>query len=827
MSGSTGLPAYRSQVALRPVGPPGMVSVGDGGASGLGALSQSLQGISSLFERDADQYQADRGIEAGRNAVIERDAEGRPVPPELRRDATPYGRSFDVAARQAFLDTAKQDAATDLARLATEHRNTPEAFLATAQQRIATMVERAPPEFRNELAREYGGIAEGMGRQLLQGWATAQYQQAQQAWATQAQTYGEEWRLLMLNGEAPDSPAVAASTTRLREHLTRGVLAGHISPEQRDLRLQAAEAEGVVASIAGEAGRIADAQGPEAATRFANDMLSRPEIAAAGDRVVSWARAEVNRRIYESRVGMAEGREEVRAAASGLAANQRNGVDVPMDVAEGIARRAEAMKLPGVAREVRALARIGGEVRALRGAGLQEIRAAYQAAITGDSTDPLNGMRAQQFGQMLTQQVQALQHDPVGWAQAQPRVRDAVARAARGEGTAADVVRAQDAVLGEQGVSVVNARILPRSRVEQIVEEVRQAPASTQAAVLERTFSAYPPEFRYRIWNDLRNGDIPENLRPAMLLMTSERSRAALPIFMQAATMTEAQRTAAAGGEGEMRDLREAVSSQMETLRGAVGSEDAKYLADASQAVLMVAIGDPGGSARDRAGRAYRMVVEGHTRVERAGGSDIRIPLGVQVDVPKLDTVLRGFMRDGLDGVALSVPAGAVPERPGLTEEARREAYLRSVGARGRWTTLPDGTGVVLRDGENRPVRLASGQLLIVRYGEEATGDIASLRAPALPQVQPPAPAPAREPVANRPAGGDPRALNEDFARRRQQIMDDPNLNARQREQALARLSAERAAAGGTPERPGGYRGDQAWAAGLPPPSGRVAGPRE
>jgi hypothetical protein len=72
---------------------------------------------------------------------------------------------------------------------------------------------------------------------------------------------------------------------------------------------------------------------------------------------------------------------------------------------------------------------------------------------------------------------------------------------------------------------------------------------------------------------------------------------------------------------------------------------------------------------------------------------------------------------------------------------------------------------------------------------------------------------------------GDPRALNADAAARRQAIMDDPTLTPEQQAAALAAISGDRAAAGGVPPRPGGYRpnpGVDGAYAGLPAPSGAV-----
>lgn len=84
----------------------------------------------------------------------------------------------------------------------------------------------------------------------------------------------------------------------------------------------------------------------------------------------------------------------------------------------------------------------------------------------------------------------------------------------------------------------------------------------------------------------------------------------------------------------------------------------------------------------------------------------------------------------------------------------------------------------------------------------------------AAPSISVPSDAPA-------PSGDDVRARNAYFAQQRAAVLNNPNLTPEQVQAALARLSAAQAGAGGTPERPGGYR-DAPWAVGTAPPSGTV-----
>jgi len=426
-----GLPEYRARVQQRVVGPPGMVSVGDGGASGLFALSRSAGQVSALFEQQADQYFVDRATEQGRNLAIDRDpATGLPVAPQLRQDGTPAGRAFDAAARVAYLDTWKQDVTTAAIREAANHRNTPEAFLERMRQRIATMTENAPPEFRQELAREATGVAEGIGRQLLTGWANTQYQQAGQAWEQQVGTYAETARLLARQGVAVDSPQMREALTRYEEQLNRGVIAGHISPEQARLRMEQGSAEVLVAQIAGEFGRRAESQGVEAARRWANDALNDPRLAPAGDRVLAWARSQISAEAGDYRIARTEQRQQVASDWRTMEANARAGVNVPVDQFEGIARRAEAANLPDVAAEARAFAQVAPQVSTLSRAPLPELIQAQVEAQAGNPNDPATGMLLRSTNHMINARMEALRSDPAGYAAQHPTVQAARRRAA-------------------------------------------------------------------------------------------------------------------------------------------------------------------------------------------------------------------------------------------------------------------------------------------------------------------------------------------------------------------------------------------------------------
>lgn len=98
--------------------------------------------------------------------------------------------------------------------------------------------------------------------------------------------------------------------------------------------------------------------------------------------------------------------------------------------------------------------------------------------------------------------------------------------------------------------------------------------------------------------------------------------------------------------------------------------------------------------------------------------------------------------------------------------------------------------------------------------------------APAMPSAPPAGPV-TREPLPapQGASGNDPRALNEEAARRRDAVLSNASLSPEQQAAALAEVSAWRASAGGTPPIPGGYRanpGVDGAFAGVAPPSGVV-----
>lgn len=781
MSGTLGgLPRIQAQERQRPVGPPAMVNVGDFGAGALAGLARSANAIAADFSQQADTLATEHGRQDGAATVIERDpGTGLPVAPAMSSGLTPYDRSRDAAARAAYLDTSKQDALTAFTRMAGEerYRTDPQAFLAAAQADAQARAAAAPEWARGELGRELDGIAQGMGRRAMAEWSNVQLRQQANAWQMQVATYGDEVRALAFQGVAADAPEMVAARARLVAQLERGVAAGHISGEQRTLLAEQTATEALAMGVAGQAQRIAETQGPEAARRFLDTALADPRLAAAGDRALGQARAMGDRAIGHVRVERQFGQQEVRESINGLAQNQRAGVRVDAATWERAAQRADAAGLPQVAREARALGQIGGEVAALAGAGLEEIAAARQRALQPGPAgvgDPLNGMRAVEFGRLIEAQTRALAQDPVGWADTQPTVRAVLERAAKGEATIADVVRARDAVLAPQmaflvanNVPAINAAVIPRAEQNRLSQIIATAPPSGQKQALEQVFLAYPPELRFRIWNDLTSqgggGNIPASLRPAMLLMTSEQTReGALSRFLAAAQMSEQDRTNAAGGPDAMRKMKELIRNRMAEFSATGGAEASDYFRDVGAAVEAVALMSPGRDESERVAVAWNMVVNGHVQMVRAGGSMVRVPLGQQVDGTALGRAMDGVIWSGdnpnwrgprIEPAGLVVPPGAVPPRPGLTEEARQKAYYDAMRERGRWLSLPDGTGVIRTDGEGRPVRLTNGQYFVLRFGEERTQRVASMEAvPATVISEPPVARPVAPPAARRGA---------------------------------------------------------------------------
>jgi hypothetical protein len=187
--------------------------------------------------------------------------------------------------------------------------------------------------------------------------------------------------------------------------------------------------------------------------------------------------------------------------------------------------------------------------------------------------------------------------------------------------------------------------------------------------------------------------------------------------------------------------------------------------------------------------------------------------------------------------LAARLMAGSPPAGP-ITNAGAGLAYALTQG-------LDAFTGArMLRDEEEADARQTREGIVQLREHETAQRDAANseldamLRrfgiggAPAAPRAPASVPVPDAQPTvpaaAPAPAGSDVRRLNADAGAARAAIMNDPNLTPEQQAVELARISAGRAAAGGVPERPGGYAANPGSPeagrpfSGLPAPSGVV-----
>lgn len=566
-------------------------------------------------------------------------------------------------------------------------------------------------------------------------------------------------------------PAWDGLVARYNQRIQAGQEAGYILPEMGDLlRGDLADKVGAI-RVGRDIGEIARTRGPQEARRELDARLNSPGAAELGARGLSLARAEGLRRIGVVEQDRSYAQAELKGTLSTVLGSVSGGVTVPVDRLEGYATRAEAAGLTREGGQFRALATIQGEVAAYSSMALPALVTAAAEARAGDPENPVTVMRTDLLGKAVQRRAKALTDDPVGFARSQPLVQAALARAAAGQGSMGDVVRAQDAVLEANGVPSIGHRIVPQAEIDALKEAVTNRPiigdgtpqGAGAADMLEALFTRYGPENRHRVWNDLRNADLSASLRPVALLLNSPDQRNALRGYLEAQRVgVPALRQTLGSDTAKLVD--DAVATALQPLRDTASGtgQDAALMADASVAAGTLALAYAASATpKEAAQRAVREVVDGGLRIVDENLGRFRVPKGIDFDAPAFRTAMEkllgreappptaagarmgqrgaagGFYDDAaappggdtrpeapptaMSQVRFMIPRGAVS--PDLTPEQQQAQYRTSLAAFGRFRTAPDGSGVWLQDERGRPVLTEDGRPYGIRFGEERDPD--------------------------------------------------------------------------------------------------------
>lgn len=718
-----GMPTYRAQVGVQT---PGIVQVPGGEA--YGALAQSMDRLSRAFNDIAEPIVQAQSQREGR-AAVEFGEDGRPRAPQLRSDMSSAGRTFNAAAVQSYQDSSEMYWSTQFQTLRAQHRDDPQAFMTAGRAMIEGASQQMPEQYRGQITGRLMQVLQAHTRGVTADMQQRVERQAQTAWTMAYTQQADELEAYAVNGQI-DSPEARALMGRAISHIEAGVRSGHLSPEMARLERENLADRVMAHGIAGQAERIAREQGVEAGERFLVERLSQADVAAAGSRAISAARAEGARRLGLMRQEGATQDQEIRDRLANVRQTVAAGGTPAVADLERLAQRAEQRGMRIVAEEFRSIGVLQNEIRSWQGMTLPQLNGQLAEAMgrsvtEGDRNE--TGPRIRMLAQMIQQRSEAFQQDPVGFVNAtNPEINALRQRVVRGEATMADLVRAQDAAIVANGADPAGARVISVSGARDLVARVRDLPADQAAAILTQTFEAYGTENRARLWNDLRRADLPESLRPVALLLASPGQADALRRYVTLSREPDAlRRIQATFREGDARTLDTEINRAMESLRRTTSGtgQDQSLITDSRRVVELLASEaiSRGVPVRQAVTEAHRQVVEQGWRVVEANRGAWRVPQGVQYDDAQFRRATQDLIRGGvLENVQLRVPPGAVDAA--LTPDEQQRAFRNSLAQSATWRSEPDGRGAMLTDSAGRPVFLEDGRPFRVRFDEVRDG---------------------------------------------------------------------------------------------------------
>lgn len=753
MSGTD--PSYQRRVAL--TGPQGIVQMPNA-AGNSAALAQSFDNLARSFGGIAlqeKQAQQDREVaQAAEEArtVSLRDADGNLIWRDPGDVETPQGRARRNALRQRYDDDYTTSITSQLADIRRRNQDDPAAVQQAVAAFRSSSLTAVPEWYRGradsilsrEAARQVQGVAEAVDRRE-RGLEAASWNAGLRRDQDELLGYADAGQL--------DTPEGQRARANFIGRLQTGVASLHLTQDMANILQEDAQSSVAGIRLARSAEDVARRDGVQAGRAALDASLRTPEAAALGAQAQNAARAEGNRRLSVIQQEQSYQQGELRGTLSTVMDSVRAGVRVGPERMEMYAKRADTAGLRTEAADFRALARVQGEATTFASLPLPELVRMGSEATTQDPEDRATPMRRRLLASTVQDRVKALESDPVGFARGQPLVRAALARVQSGEGSMADVVRAQDTVLAANGVDPIGHRIVPQAEIAELKEAVQNRPivgdpekgVQGAADMVAAMFNRYGPENRHRVWNDLRGGGLPESLRPVALLLTSPDQQNAFRGYLEASRIGPEDLRRGLGDKAK--EVDEAVATQLQTLRQTDGGtgQDAALMADAARASSTLALLYANGSTpKEAAARAVREVVDAGMRLEDMSLGRFRVPRGVDYDAPAFRGALERMLGRGgptpatttaggdvadlgssasasaataFSQMRFRIPRGAVSAD--LTPDQAQEAFRRSLSAFGRFRTAPDGGGVWLQDSNGRPVFTEDGQPYGVRFGEE------------------------------------------------------------------------------------------------------------
>ena len=149
-------------------------------ASRAGDMAGVLDPVSRVVEREAQQSAEARGREQGMGEELQRDDQGRLVPPDLSRSLFegPAATQRRGVLMQRYVAELGNDAQSQVTALRVQHERDPAAFLAAANAYRTGTVDALPPVLRGAVSERMGALIQQHHGNLMQQRAVAERQDA-------------------------------------------------------------------------------------------------------------------------------------------------------------------------------------------------------------------------------------------------------------------------------------------------------------------------------------------------------------------------------------------------------------------------------------------------------------------------------------------------------------------------------------------------------------------------------------------------------------------------------------------------------------------------
>lgn len=175
-----------------------------------------LDPVGRIVEREAQQAAEARGREEGMGEELQRDDQGRLVPPDLSRSLFegPAATQRRGVLMQRYVAELGNDAQGQVMALRVQHERDPAAFLAAANAYRAGTVDALPPVLRGAVSERMGALIQQHHGNLMQQRAVAERQDARGA---------AERELQLMSSDLHDLTVQGRDTTQARAAITERI----------------------------------------------------------------------------------------------------------------------------------------------------------------------------------------------------------------------------------------------------------------------------------------------------------------------------------------------------------------------------------------------------------------------------------------------------------------------------------------------------------------------------------------------------------------------------------------------------------------------------